>query len=265
MEKLNTRTTDTFITADGKTARYQDIFDGIAANVRVYGFNDGKGMSREDLEDIFQDAAYKAIRSKGSYDTTRSAPRTYGSRIAGNCEKDAFRKAARRASLFTSLEEENDEGDVIVPTEVATAFGGGGFEADREVESREALSYIERKIAGLDENYRFILRLHLRGLKPKKMAEVIGCTPVQRQPFSAGPARPSRRSWAEGSSRSTDSAPDTLQPGRRPAQAGRRSLVFYGMPSPSGQGPGGQGDAQNWPPPPAVLGTGRRRGPTKQL
>ena len=176
MENINTRTTDTFITADGKTVRYQDVFDGIAANVRVYATKGGKDMSREDLEDTFQNAAFKAIRSHGSFNAALSSPRTYGSRIADNREKDAFRKTMTHACRFTSLEWENEDGDVFIPSE-ADGRIGEGFRADSELETSEAISYIEEKMAGLSENLRFVLGLHLQGLKPKKIAEQIGCTP----------------------------------------------------------------------------------------
>ena len=52
----------------------------------------------------------------------------------------------------------------------------GGYSADREVEGSEAMDRIENAISSLNENYQFIISLQLEGLKPKKMAELIGCT-----------------------------------------------------------------------------------------
>ena len=80
------------------------------------------------------------------------------------------------ACRFTSLEWENEDGDVFIPSE-ADGRLGEGFRADSELETSEAISYIEEKMAGLSENLRFVLGLHLQGLKPKKIAEQIGCTP----------------------------------------------------------------------------------------
>ena len=39
------------------------------------------------------------------------------------------------------------------------------------------LSFIQDKISGLNESYRTVLELCIKGCKPQKMASILGCTP----------------------------------------------------------------------------------------
>ena len=176
MRKLHTYTTDTFTTTDGQTIRYQDIFDGIAAFVQVFATKNGKGMSDEDLEDLYQTACLKAVKYHESYNPKYASPKTYGSRIAENCAKDALRAFLRQQGTFTSMEMEGEEGDTYEPESVM-GYRGDEFEADAELRSNETKSYIEGTMDLLNANYRHILELKRQGLTPKEMAEEIGCTP----------------------------------------------------------------------------------------
>ena len=160
-----THTNDTFTTSNGKTVRYEDIFVAIDEEVTRYGFKGGCGMSREDLDDLRQDAFRKAVVSKGSYDPEKShdCPQAYGYKIAKRCEINAFQKLVK-----------------AMPTEdIETIFESCGeeYEADRRLESKENLSYIQDKISSLNESYRTVLELCIKGYKPKKMASILGCTP----------------------------------------------------------------------------------------
>ena len=58
MMTFSTHTTDTFTTTDGKTVRCEEILVGAAKSVLCNGIK--RGMTREDMEDTFQDACYKA-------------------------------------------------------------------------------------------------------------------------------------------------------------------------------------------------------------
>ena len=51
-----------------------------------------------------------------------------------------------------------------------------GDSADRETEGSEAMDRIMEAIGSLKENHRLIITLQLEGMKPKKMAEIIGCS-----------------------------------------------------------------------------------------
>ena len=127
------------------------------------------------LEDLIQDTAIKAVMYWDSYDPAKSKLSTWISRIAKNCYKDASDKEMRRRMMFRSLDarlRKNDEDSAPV-REFAANWG----EADREAETNEAIDHIEDVIDSLPENQRYILGLHLNEeMKPKQMAEQIGCT-----------------------------------------------------------------------------------------
>ena len=161
----NTHTNDTFTTINGKTVRFEDIFVAIDEEVTRYGFRGGHGMTREDLEDLRQDACKKAVVSKGSYDPAKShdCPQAYGYMIAKRCEINAFQKLVK-----------------AMPTEDVETISescGDEYGADRQLESKENLSFIQDKISGLNESYRTVLELCIKGCKPQKMASILGCTP----------------------------------------------------------------------------------------
>lgn len=176
MTNFNTNTTETFTTTDGQTIRYQDIFEGIASYIRVFATRGGSGMSDEDLEDLYQNACYKAVKYHESFNPKFASPKTYGSRIAENCAKDALRGFIRQRDTFTSMEMEGKDGEVYEPECVAW-YRGDEFEADAELRSNEAKSYLEQALDSLNENYRYVLELNRQGLTPKEIAEEIGCTP----------------------------------------------------------------------------------------
>ena len=176
MTNFQTKTNDTFTTTDGQIIRYEDIFDGIAAYVRVFAATRGRKMRDEDLEDLFQTACLKAIKYHGSYDPRYANPKTYGSRIAENCANDTLRAYIRQRDVFSDMEKTNKRGQTFDIGET-TLYCGAQFETDAEVLTNEAESYIEQKKGSLNENYRYVLDLHDLGLTPKEMAEEIGCTP----------------------------------------------------------------------------------------
>lgn len=179
MENLKTRTDATFTAANGETVSYNEIFDGIRKSVEVYGNTNGGELSAQDLEDIFQNSAYKALRYAGSFNPAkegkRASAKTYGSRIAQNCCKDAIQRYKRDQSMFTPFTTLNQDGDEIDEDYNEAYAADGCYAADYEMESNEALDRINSAIASLSENYRLIILLQQNGVKPEKMAEEIGC------------------------------------------------------------------------------------------
>lgn len=177
MEGIYTNTTDTFTTADGTTVKYEDIFRGILSNVEYYAVTGGRGLGEAAMKDIFQNAALKAIVSHGTYDPRKGArPVTWGSRIAGNCEKDTFNSETRHGATFSSLEEMEEEGR---PVDACVICGhrGDEYEADAEIRAEEAEAHIMDKVENLCENYRLVIGLKIQGLKDSEMAEVMGWKP----------------------------------------------------------------------------------------
>jgi len=176
---LTTHTNETFTTASGKTIRYEDIFVGIDNEVGRYERQGGKEMRREDLEDLRQDACKKAVvASKGSYDPAKSkhnCPEAYGAAIARRCERDAYSKSVKWAQRFTAFAcgDENEEG--FVPREIS-GYRGDEFEADRELRTKEAMSYIRGKMAKLGESLRSVLELSMEEYTTEEISKILGCT-----------------------------------------------------------------------------------------
>jgi RNA polymerase sigma factor (sigma-70 family) len=169
-----TTTDERFVARDGSAVRYQEIFEGIDRTVRSLG----RRMSREDREDLFQDAALGVIRSRAGYDPGlgHRCPQAYGSKAARNCAKDAFARAARRNAAFTTLEVRDEDGEARLPVRIS-GYRGDEYEADRALETSEATAYIEERILSLNERYRTVIALQRQGLRPRHMAAILGCTP----------------------------------------------------------------------------------------
>lgn len=167
----NTHTNDTFTTINGKTVRFEDIFVAIDEEVTRYGHRNNFRIREgvlflEDLDDIRQDACMKAVVSQRAYNPEKGCPQAYGCGIAKRCETTAFQKSLRRMPMVNMDPEEESD----VPC-------GDEYEADRQLESKENLSFIQDKISGLNESYRTVLELCIKGCKPQKMAFILGCTP----------------------------------------------------------------------------------------
>ena len=173
MENIYTNTNATFTTANGETVSYQEIFESVRKSVEIYGKAGGRDLSAEELEDLFQDSILKALKYCGAFDSRKSQAKTWASRIAFNAQRDAYREHNKQIAKFVHPDTLSDEEELNVPFFDRVA---GGYSADREVEGNEAVERIMNAIGSLNENYQFIISLQLEGMKPKKMAELIGCT-----------------------------------------------------------------------------------------
>ena len=173
MKNIYTNTYATFTTANGETVSYQEIFESVRKSVETYGKAGGRDLSAEELEDLFQDSILKALKYCTRFDPAKAQAKTWASRIAFNAQRDAFREHNKHLARFVRPESIDKDGEPE-----GSFFGevSDGYSADREVEGNEAMDRIENAISSLNENYQFIISLQLEGLKPKKMAELIGCT-----------------------------------------------------------------------------------------
>ena len=173
MENIYTNTNATFTTANGETVSYQEVFESVRKSVEIYGKAGGRDLSAEELEDLFQDSILKALKYCGAFDSSKSQARTWAGRIAFNAQRDAYREHNKQIAKFVHPNTLSDEEGLNVSFFDRVA---GGYSADREVEGSEAVERIMNAIGSLNENYQFIISLQLEGMKPKKMAELIGCT-----------------------------------------------------------------------------------------
>ena len=175
MESFNTHTNATFTAKNGEIVSFNEILDAINKQVEIYGNTKGRELSADDLADIRQEALLKAVKYSGSFDPAKASVKTYASRIALNCCKDAMQRFKKEQGLFTPLSVHNQEGEEIDQDALSQYAADGCYAADFEMESEESLDRIHSAIDSLSENQRYILSLHMEGKKPKEMAEEIGC------------------------------------------------------------------------------------------
>ena len=182
---LGINTTDTFTTADGTVVAYQDIFEGILSNINFQARHNGWRMSREDLQDMAQDAFLKAIMRHASFNASKCRKaQDWGNRIAENQKYDTRREVAIHASRFTTLEVQGEDGEERIPVKVL-GYNGEEYAADyafvkeeRDIERARRIGQLLSAMEELDEQYREVLWLTVsEGLKPKEIAEILDCTP----------------------------------------------------------------------------------------
>ena len=156
---LGINTSDGFTAANGTRVSYQDIFDGVLTNVNCFASRGGTGLTREDIQDLAQDAFLRAVLYHDSFKPELSRkPQDFGNRIAENCKKDAFTKAGKHLAAFTSMEAGDEAGD----------------EADRNLERKELEDCVSRAIDTLGETSQTIVSLSLQGYKTSAIAKRLG-------------------------------------------------------------------------------------------
>lgn len=160
---IETKTKDTFLGANGESVSYHEVFEAVWKNIEVYGRSGGRHLSSDDLEDLFQETAVKIIEHCGTFDSTKSQEKTWASRVAFSTRTDAFNEYMKRNSIFVNSISDTSSYD--------------SFVSDRSVEEAESVEIIQDAIGSLRENYMYVLSLQLEGMKPKKMAEILECTP----------------------------------------------------------------------------------------
>ncbi len=174
---LGTKTKDSFTTADGTVVSYQDIFEGVLVNVNYLAAHGGSSLSKEDIQDLAQDAFLRAVLYHGSFKPELCRkPQDFGNRIAENCKRDALQKAERLSGRFARLESTDFDGDEYVPMEIACCRSDE-FEADRAIETEELEDRVSRAIGTLREPDRTLVTMSLEGYKTGEIAERLGLDP----------------------------------------------------------------------------------------
>ena len=173
MKNIYTHTNATFTTANGETASYQEVFESVKTSTEIYGRTGGKDLSAEELEDLFQDSILKALKYCGTFDAGKAQAKTWAGKIAFNAQRNAFREHNKQIARYVHpyMVDEDGESEGYFFCTVAD-----GYSVDRDVEGSEATDRIMEAIGSLQENHQFIISLQMEGLKPKQMAELIGCS-----------------------------------------------------------------------------------------
>lgn len=174
---FNTNTTDTFTDKNGVTIPYSEVFVGISRSVDVFAATKGYTLTVEDKEDIFDDAAYKAVLHSADYDSTISNPGTWGGKIAWHCACDMLAKQLNKPTVsFSELEWTDEDGDVRYCSDVET-YRCHDYEADKPLITRETMNRVAEVQEDFNDRTRRIIALSEDGLKPAKISEQLGCTP----------------------------------------------------------------------------------------
>lgn len=144
-------------------------------------------FTKEDIEDLAGEVIYRACRSYDRFDSKKSSLKTWISRIALNCVKDALDYRMKRIGLsepmFSECSKEEDEYNKVESADRKKGFNAAVWDlvsecrADNDIDQKE----FEEKVMGnvgmlSDKNQKFFSMLVDEELTPKEMAEREGCT-----------------------------------------------------------------------------------------
>lgn len=174
MRNYDFTTTATFTTDDGTVVRYQDLLEGAVGEIKNAEYNGY--LTEEDAKDAAQDAALKCIKSAPRFDPAKAKPVTYGIRIGRSCRIDAWHKAQRFGETFSDQNVYDEDGELL-ENRVISGYRGNEYDAEQSVISSENLDYIWGCIHSLGAKDRLVAEMIIDGVKPKKIAQVLGCTP----------------------------------------------------------------------------------------
>lgn len=144
-------------------------------------------FTKEDIEDIAGEVIFRACRSFDRFDSEKSSLKTWVSRIALNCAKDALDYRMKRIGLSEPMDSESSKDDDEY-NRVETADPKKGFDtsvwdlvseysADKDINQKEFEEEVMGKVGTLsDKNQKFFSMLFDEELTPKEMAEREGCT-----------------------------------------------------------------------------------------
>ena len=146
-------------------------------------------FTKEDIEDLAGEVIYRACRSFDRFDSEKSSLKTWVSRIALNCVKDALDYRMKRIGLSepmfseSSKEEDDDEYNKVETSEFKKGFDTSvwdlvsEYSADKDINRKEFEEEVMGKVGKLsDKNQKFFSMLVEEELTPKEMAEREGCT-----------------------------------------------------------------------------------------
>jgi RNA polymerase sigma factor (sigma-70 family) len=146
-------------------------------------------FTKEDIEDLAGEVIYRACRSFDRFDSKKSSLKTWVSRIALNCVKDALDYRMKRIGLSepmfseSSKDDDDDEYNKVETSEFKKGFDTSvwdlvsEYSADKDINRKEFEEEVMGKVGKLsDKNQKFFSMLVEEELTPKEMAEREGCT-----------------------------------------------------------------------------------------
>ena len=149
------------------------------------GFN--HFFTKEDIEDIVGDTAYRACRSFATFDGGKSKLSTWVNRIAVNTFRDALDYKMKRRYINCELVEENPESgedhnldEVCRKSQESHCEGWARMsedEADKDLLRKDFEAYVSGSLSGMSERDRKFLEWMKLGYTAKEMAAMDGCSP----------------------------------------------------------------------------------------
>lgn len=144
-------------------------------------------FTKEDIEDLAGEVIYRACRSYDRFDSGKSSLKTWISRIALNCVKDALDYRMKRIGLsepmFSECSKEEDEYNKVESADRKKGFNAAVWDlvsecrADKDIDQKEFEEKVMGEVGKLsDKNQKFFSMLIDEELTPKEMAEREGCT-----------------------------------------------------------------------------------------
>ena len=144
-------------------------------------------FTKEDIEDLAGEVIYKACRSFDRFDSKKSSLKTWVSRIALNCVKDALDYRMKRIGLsepmFSESSKDDEEYNKAETSDPKKGFDTSvwdlvsEYSADKDINQKEFEEEVMGKVGTLsDKNHKFFSMLFDEELTPKEMAEREGCT-----------------------------------------------------------------------------------------
>ena len=144
-------------------------------------------FTKEDIEDLAGEVIYRACRSFDRFDSEKSSLKTWVSRIALNCVKDALDYRMKRIGLsepmFSESSKDDDEYNNVETADFKKGFDTSvwdlvsEYSADKDINQKEFEEAVMGEVGKLsDKNQKFFSMLFEEELTPKEMAEREGCT-----------------------------------------------------------------------------------------
>ena len=144
-------------------------------------------FTNEDIEDMAGEVIYRACRSFDRFDSEKSSLKTWVSRIALNCVKDALDYRIKRIGLsepiFSESSKDDDEYNKVETSEFKKGFDTSvwdlvsEYSADKDINRNEFEETVMGEVGKLsDKNQKFFSMLVDEELTPREMAEREGCT-----------------------------------------------------------------------------------------
>lgn len=144
-------------------------------------------FTKEDIEDIAGEVIFRACRSYDRFDSEKSCLKTWVSRIALNCVKDALDYRMKRVGLsepmFTEKSKDDDEYNKVETSDSKKGFDTSvwylvsEYSADKDLNQKEFEDEVMGKVGKLsDKNQKYFSMFFDDELTPKEIAKREGCT-----------------------------------------------------------------------------------------